>query len=144
MAVCPKCGKPCLGRVHVECPRPNMKPLSREEHDERDEEIQAMKAALNRELVANVPTEGFTVIWGEVLAGRCPISLLSEALSTIGRETGLGNIDGLEYKRMRNQLDEMERKNDIKLRMTAQMLGSKPTTKKKLSVADLKAREARA
>jgi hypothetical protein len=146
MAACPKCGREVSGggRVHYECPRPDMKPLSREEHDENAQEIIAMQAALNRELVANVPTEGFSVVWGEVLKGNCPIELLHESLMGIGRETGLGTISGVEYKTMRNQLDEMERKNDVRLRMTALSLGQKKNpSKKRLSVCDLRAREAR-
>jgi len=140
---CPKCGKETKTR-HIECPRGDMEPLSREDHDEKAQEIVAMQAALNRELVANVPTEGFSVVWTEVLKGNCPIELLHDSLMEIGRTTGLGTISGVEYKQHRNKLDEMERKNDIKLRMTALSLGQRKTTSKKLGVSDLRAREARA
>lgn len=141
---CSKCGKVSFtGRNHAECPRPDMKLMSREEHDETLAEIEHMEAEANRLLTCHVPVEGFSVAWGMVLAGQLPLSDLHESLMDIGRTTGLGKMDGMDYKRIRNGLDEIARKTTVKLRMTALSMGERKP-KKKLGINDLRAKEARA
>lgn len=143
MAVCVKCGKPCTGIQHVECPKPNMKPMSRDEHDEILSEQEIMAAACNRLLTENVPVDVFTEAWRAVLSGKLSRADLSAWLYGIGIEKGHGSISGVEYKAFRNKIDETVRKTDTKLHMTALSMNDKKA-KKGLNLAQLKAREARA
>ena len=145
MADCWKCGKPCLPgrRQHVECPKPDAKPLSREDHDEIISEQEILAATCNRLLVDKIPGDVFAEAWNAVLAGKLSREDLQAWLYGIGKETGHGSISGVEYKQYRNQIEETMRKTDIKLRMTAVRMGDKSANPKNLSLAQLKAKEAK-